>query len=73
METLLKDLCAKHGLSSISAMLFVEFDRMPITVYVHWDGADGRCECVGRNGNTFDEAFELAVEGMAERRTARAA
>ncbi|WP_379069204.1 hypothetical protein ACHMW4_04275 [Mesorhizobium sp. UC22_110] len=73
METLLKDLCAKHGLTSISAMIFMEFDRLPMTVYVHWNGDDGRCECAGRNGNTFDEAFELALHTMAERRTPRAA
>lgn len=67
METILKDLCAKHGLISISAMLFTEVKVVPVTAYLHWDDGSGS-GCVGGNGDTFDEAFAVALAQMAERR-----
>lgn len=72
MEQTLKELCAKHGLTGISATLFNDGGRDPLCVYVHWKGEKPN-ECCGAYANTFDEAFSRALTTMAERRTARAA
>jgi hypothetical protein len=64
MEATLKRLCDQHRLTSISAMLFTTVKIVPVTVYVHWD----EHECVGGNGNTFEEALACALGQMAERR-----
>lgn len=71
METILKRLCDEHGLTSISAMLFTTVKVVPVTAYVHWDDGEDN-QCVGGNGNTFDEALASALKQMAERRPHRA-
>lgn len=70
MEALLKELCSKHGLTTIGVNLFTEAQIQPVLVYLHWTDING---CCSGGGNTFDEAFSRALSTMAERRTARAA
>lgn len=70
MEQTLKDLCAKHGLTTIGVNYFTEAQIHPVLVYLHWFDING---CCSGTGNTFEEAFATALTVMAERRTARAA
>nr|DAH84818.1 MAG TPA: hypothetical protein [Caudoviricetes sp.] len=69
METLLKDLCAKHGLTGILVHLLRADTNPFVGITLHWDTST----CCSANGDTFDEAFALALDRMAERRTSRAA
>jgi hypothetical protein len=67
MEMILKRACADHDLRSVAVMIFTEHQSCPITVYVHW-GDPGAGGCASGNGDTFDEAFAVALVQMAERR-----
>lgn len=67
MEATFNRVCAEHDLRSISVMLFTEHKSRPITVYIHWS-EPGAGNCASGNGNTFDEAFAVALVQMAERR-----
>lgn len=65
METLLRDLCKAHDLTTVSVMMMAGRHNH-ISVYLHWQGSEG--VCATGFGITFDEAFAMACEDMEVKR-----
>lgn len=62
METLMKELCRVHGLTTVSVTFHAS--QGFATVFLHWDV--GRC--ARGEGSTFDAAFKAALASMEARR-----
>lgn len=52
-----QELCEKHGLTCVSVMFYP--DR--VTVFPHWNDADGNDCCHSETAPTFDAAFAKAL------------
>lgn len=57
MEKQFQELCAKNGLTCISVMFYP--DR--VTVFPHWNDAEGNDCCRSESAPTFDAAFTKAL------------
>lgn len=64
METLLKNICAEHGLTGITASIFDAKGSGRISVYVHWTDEYEIHRCVNGMADTFDDAL---AEALAEK------
>jgi hypothetical protein len=64
MGELLNRACKEHDLSGIGANVF-DISTGDVTVYIHWDEPGG---CSSGTGPTFDDALQIAVAEMHERR-----
>ena len=60
MEDLLKNICAEHGLTTISVTTHNNQNADHTTVFIHWASEYGML-CSYGTSQTFDTALDLAV------------